>query len=410
MPIANGFIDKKDLDSEYFYNLEVAFCTNCSLFQLIEMPDPKILFNQNYAYHSGQSQFMQSHFKDIAKMLINKYNLKINQFCVEIGNNDGGVVEYLNELGYNHLGVDPSTNVYNIAKSKGINVLNDYFSFDVAKKISKDYKKANFILAANALSHIPDLQSVFSGIENLLSDDGIFITEDPYLIDVFKKISYDQIYDEHVYIFSLTSMQNICSKFGLELFDVEHTNSAGGSLRCFIAKKGVYNKTNNYNFFFDYENKLNLLNNKIYVDFNRSCKKSKEELLKLLKSLTNKNKTICGYSASAKNTTIYNYCGIGTEYIKFLTDTTPIKQNKLSPGMHIPIYDYKYFNENLPDYCFLGAWNLKEEILNKEKNNFSTKGKWISHVPQVHVLNDYKYDFKDYIETYEEFVAFQKKK
>ena len=183
-------------------------------------------------------------------------------------------------------------------------------------------------------------------------------------------------------------MQNICNKFGLELFDVEHTNSAGGSLRCFIAKKGVYNKTNNYNFFFDYENKLNLLNNKIYVDFNRSCKKSKEELLKLLKSLTNKNKTICGYSATSKSTTIYNYCGISTEYIKYITDTTPIKQNKLSPGMHIPIYDYKYFNENLPDYCFLLAWNLKKEILNKEKNNFSTKGKWISHVPHVHILND----------------------
>ena len=221
-----------------------------------------------------------------------------------------------------------------------------------------------------------------------MSDDGIFITEDPYLIDVFTKNSYDQIYDEHVYIFSLTSMQNICSKFGLELFDVEHIDTSGGSLRYFIAKKGVYNKTKNYNFFLNYEKKFNLLNNRIYVDFNKSCKKSKEELLKLLKSLTNKNKTICGYSATSKSTTIYNYCGISTEYIKFITDTTPIKQNKLSPGMHIPIYDYKYFNENLPDYCFLGAWNLKEEILNKEKNNFSTKGKWISHVPHVHILND----------------------
>ena len=113
-----------------------------------------------------------------------------------------------------------------------------------------------------------------------MSDDGIFITEDPYLIDVFTKISYDQIYDEHVYIFSLTSMQNICSKFGLELFDVEHINSAGGSLRYFIAKKGAYNKTNNYNFFLNYENKLNLLNNKIYVDFNKSCKKIKRRTIK----------------------------------------------------------------------------------------------------------------------------------
>ena len=238
MPIANGFIYKKDLDSEYFFNLEVAFCTNCSLFQLIEMPDPKILFNQNYAYHSGQSKFMQSHFKDIAKTLINKYNLKIDQFCVEIGNNDGGVVEYLNELGYNHLGVDPATNVYNIAKSKGINVLNDYFSFDVAKKISKDYKKADFILAANALSHIPDLQSVFTGIENLLSDNGIFITEDPYLIDVFTKNSYDQIYAEHMYIWSLSSMNELFSKYGMEIYNIENNDFHGGCSRYYITKKG----------------------------------------------------------------------------------------------------------------------------------------------------------------------------
>ena len=222
MPIANGFIETKDLQKEYFFNLEAAFCSNCSLFQLVEMPDPKILFNENYAYHSGESNSMQNHFKKIRNLLIEKYNLKKNQFCVEIGNNDGGVVEYLNDLGYYQLGVDPSQNVSNIAKNKGINVLNDYFSFNVAKKISDTYQKADFILAINALAHIPNLQSVFSGIESLLTKKGIFISEDPYLLDVFDKVSYDQIYDEHVFIFSLTSMQNICSKFNLEVFDVEY--------------------------------------------------------------------------------------------------------------------------------------------------------------------------------------------
>ena len=119
MPIANGFIDKKDLDKEYFFNLSAAYCVECSLFQLIEMPDPKILFSANYAYHSGESNSMQQHFKDISNLLIDKYNLQKNHFCVEIGNNDGGIVEYLNNLGYPHLGIDPSTNVYNIAKNKG---------------------------------------------------------------------------------------------------------------------------------------------------------------------------------------------------------------------------------------------------------------------------------------------------
>ena len=388
MPIANGFIETKDLQKEYFFNLEAAFCSNCSLFQLVEMPDPKILFNKNYAYHSGESNSMQNHFKKISNLLIEKYNLKKNQFCVEIGNNDGGIVEYLNDLGYYHLGIDPSENVSNIAKNKGINVLNDYFSFDVAKKISNTHQKADFILAVNALAHIPDLESVFSGIENLLTKKGIFISEDPYLLDVFDKVSYDQIYDEHVFIFSLTSMQNICSKFNLEVFDVEYVNTAGGSLRYFIAKKNIYKKTINYKKFLNNEIKLNLLKKEIYVKFKKDCENSKKNLVKLLESLVEKNNTICGYAATSKSTTIFNYCNIGTQYISFITDTTKIKQNKLSPGMHIPIYDYQYFNNNMPNYCFLLAWNLKEEILNKEIDNFSNKGKWITHIPKIKILDD----------------------
>ena len=386
MPIANGFLRKEEIINEYFFNLEAAFCTTCSLFQLIEMPDPKILFNKNYAYHSGESSYMQEHFDKISNMLIKKFKLQKNQFCVEIGNNDGGIVEYLNNKGYNHLGVDPSNNVYKIAKNKGINVLNDYFSIDTAKKISKNFQKADFILAANALAHIPDLESVFSGIEYLLTDNGIFITEDPYLIDVFDKTAYDQIYDEHVFIFSLTSMQNICNKFNLEVFDVEYVNSAGGSLRYYISKKDNYKKSKNFFNFLNNESKLNLLQKNIYKKFKNNCEISKSNLLKLLESIISEKKTICGYAATSKSTTIFNYCNIGNEFIDYITDTTLIKQNKLSPGMHIPIYDYNYFNNNMTDYSFLLAWNLDQEIFKKEKNNFSTKGKWITHIPQIRVI------------------------
>ena len=386
MPIANGFISKNDLDNEYFFNLEAAYCPKCSLFQLVEMPDPKILFNQNYAYHSGESNSMQSHFKEICELLINKYNLNKNQFCVEIGNNDGGIVEYLNLKGFSHLGVDPSKNVSDIAKGKGISVLNDYFSLETSKKIIQENSKADYILAANALAHIPDLYSVFSGIENLLTDKGIFITEDPYLLDVLNKTSYDQIYDEHVFIFSLTSMQNICDRFNLEVFDVEYVNTAGGSLRYFISKKNVYKKSTNFNKFLDYENKNNLLDINTYKLFSNNCSKSKQSILDLFDKILSENKSICGYGATSKSTTIFNYCNIDTKYINFITDTTQIKQNKLSPGMHIPIYDYNYFQNNQTDYCLLLAWNLKDEIFEKEKNNFSLKGNWITHIPFAQVI------------------------
>jgi len=386
MPIANGFIDKKDLDSEYFYNLEVAFCTNCSLFQLIEMPDPKILFNQNYAYHSGQSKFMQSHFKDIAKTLINKYNLKINQFCVEIGNNDGGIVEYLNELGYNHLGVDPATNVYNIAKSKGINVLNDYFSFDVAKKISKDYKKADFILAANALSHIPDLQSVFSGIENLLSDDGIFITEDPYLIDVLKKNSYDQIYDEHVYIFSTRSVKNIFSKYGFELIEVKSQPTHGGSMRYVLARNGKRSISKSVEKQLNYEDENNLHLKGTYDLFRERCELSRKNLIDILQKQNSNGRRVVGYAATSKSTTVLNYCGIGPDLISFISDTTPIKQGKYSPGVHIPVLPYEKLQNGYPDTLLLFAWNHKTEIMEKESSFLEKGGEWIVYVPDVTLI------------------------
>jgi len=386
MPIANGFISSVDLDNEYFFNLEAAYCPRCTLFQLVEMPDPKILFNQNYAYHSGESNSMQLHFSKICDLLINKYNLNKNHFCVEIGNNDGGIVEYLNLKGFSHLGVDPSKNVSDIAKGKGINVLNDYFSLETSNKIIQSNSKADFILAANALAHIPDLYSVFSGIENLLTDKGIFITEDPYLLDVLNKTSYDQIYDEHVFIFSLTSMQNICNKCNLEIFDVEHVNTAGGSLRYFISKKNVYKKSSNFNKFLNYENDKNLLDTNTYKLFSNNCLNSKNTTIDLFDKILSENNSICGYGATSKSTTIFNYCNIDTKYIKFITDTTKIKQNKLSPGMHIPIYDYEYFQKNRTDYCFLLAWNLKDEIFDKEKDNFSINGQWITHIPTAQIL------------------------
>lgn len=388
MPIANAFLKKENIEDEYFFELSAMYCPKCFLFQLKEQPDPKLLFHENYAFFAGTSMVMQKHFSDLANELLDRFKLNKNNLVLEIGNNDGGMVKYLNDIGHkNHLGVDPSKNVADSASKKGVKMLCEFFNYETAKNIKDEYGLVDYFLASNTLAHIPDINSVFSGISLLLSDDGIFITEDPYQGDLFNKISYDQIYDEHVFIFSITSMINICSKHNLKVFDVKYIPTAGGSLRYYITKKNNLPQSNELKKYIKLENDINFKSEKTYNNFYNQCESSKTKLRNLLIDLSQNNK-IVSYGATSKSTTIFNYCNIDKAIISYITDTTHTKQNKLSPGMHIPIHDYEYFKNNMPEYCFLGAWNHKNEIFEKEKNNFSLKGKWLTHLDGVKIIDD----------------------
>ena len=380
MPIANAFIKKNQ--KEYFFELAPCYCNKCSLFQLVKQPEAKKLFHKDYAFFAGTSIKMQNHFKNLAVKLIKKFKLKRNDLTIEIGNNDGGVVHYLSKKGYEHLGIDPSANVVKAARSKGVNMLCDFFNLKISKKIKK---KAKFFIAQNTLAHIADINSVFRGISNILSEDGIMISEDPYLVDMLNKGSYDQIYDEHVFIFSLTSMSALCKKFNLQIFDVERLKTAGGSMRYYICRKNKKVISKRVIEVMKIENRLKLKNLDPYIKFRKKCENSKKNLIKLLVNLKKDNKTIVGYGATSKSTTIFNYCNIGPDLIDYITDTTPTKVDKFSPGKHIPIKSYRYFNKNYPDYSLLLAWNHQEEILKKEKNKFSKKGKWIIHLPKIKI-------------------------
>ncbi len=386
MPIANAFLNEDQFKDEYFFELAPTYCPNCSLFQLLHQPDPALLFHENYAFFANTSDYMQSHFKNLSNKLIDNFELSKKDLVVEIGNNDGGMVRYLNDNNYNCIGVDPSKNVSDYAKSLGVNMINRFFNYELSNEILDKYGKVKFFLSANTLAHIPDINSVFRGVSNLLDEDGIYVTEDPYLIDVFDKVSYDQIYDEHVFIFSLTSISNICAKYDLEVFDIEKLNTAGGSLRYYIAKKNKKNKSSRVVEQELIESKYKLYDDKVYLDFKNHCENSKRDLYDNLVNLSQNSKVV-SYGATSKTTTIFNYCNINSELISYITDTTPTKQNKFSPGMHIPIYDYEFFNKNIPDYCFLGAWNHSNEIFMKESNNFSKKGKWITHTPNFKIFS-----------------------
>lgn len=388
MPIANGFLVESEFEREYFFELQVAFCTSCKMFQLVNQPDPKMMFHNNYAFFSSSSRKMAEHFEKMANNYLKHFLVgRTSPFVVELGSNDGIMLRYFAKLGIKHLGIEPSTNVAKAAQENGVNSISEFFNMETAKKIHEDYGKADIISASNVMCHIPDLGSVAEGVNILLQDNGIFVFEDPYLGDVIQKTSYDQIYDEHIYIFSVQSVMNTFAPYNLELFHVEQQATHGGSMRYYFCKQGTNPVRDSVGKQLKLEILLGLDKVDTYKKFAYCCEKNKNNLIDLLNKLKQAGKRVVGYAATSKSTTVLNYCNINSDLIEYICDTTPIKQEKFSPGMHIPIKSYEYFKQDNPDYAILFAWNHSEEIFNKEQDFMSNGGKWIVFVPEPKILN-----------------------
>ena len=386
-PLGNGFLAKKDFSKEYFFDMSIGFSKKSLLLQLLQQPNDYEMFHGEYAFFSSTSNGMKKHFRKFAEEILNsKYLSKNDPFVVELGCNDGILIENFSNNNIRHLGIEPSLNVAEVARGKGINVISEFFTSKLASEIISKYNKADVFMAANVMCHIPSLVDVINGIKLLLKPSGIVIFEDPYLGDVINKNSYDQFYDEHVFIFSALAIEKVFSEFDMELINLKPQITHGGSMRYYLAHKGFYEKSENVQKIINQELDLGLNKEITFNKFSENVKKSRNDLIALLKKLKKEGKTIAGYAATSKSTTILNYCGIGPDLIDYITDTTPIKQNKYSPGMHIPIVDYEHFKKNPPDYAFLFAWNHSKEIMEKEKDFINSGGKWITHVPEVRII------------------------
>ena len=386
-PIANGFLNKESFINEYFFDMEVAFCEESKMFQLINVPDRELMFNDTYAFFSGTSNYMAVHFKEFSQDLLANYiNDKNDPFIVEIGSNDGIMLQNFAKKGIRHLGIEPSANVANVAKEKGINTLVDFFDLSTANRIVTENGKADAFIAANCMCHIPYIDSIVEGIKTLLKSDGVVMFEDPYLGNVIEHTTYDQIYDEHTFLFSAHSIKYLFNKYDMELIDVKPQTTHGGSMRYILAHKGAKNISKNVLKILNKEISLGLHKAETFQKFKSNCEKSKSDFLSLLKKLKSKGKKVVGYAATSKSTTVLNYCKIDSSLIEYICDTTPIKQNKYSPGMHIPIKPVEYFHNDKPDYAILFAYNHSKEIFEKEKKFTESGGKWILYKDKVEII------------------------
>jgi methylation protein EvaC len=386
MPIANGFLSLDQFADEYFFELRVGFCPRCNMVQLAEQPDRESMFNETYAFFSSTSTRMAVHFEDFSRWIKSNYLESADPLVVEIGSNDGIMLRHFAEIGIRHLGIEPSANVAQIAREKGINTVIEFFDENLARRIVSEHGQADVFLGANVMCHIPYLHSVAEGIKILLKPQGILAFEDPYLGDIVEKTSYDQIYDEHVFYFSVTSVSYLFEQHGLEVIDVHPQNVHGGSMRYVLAHKGAYPISDAVTAQRAKEITLRLDQPNTYELFRRNVEHSRDALMQVLRRLKQQGKRVVGYAATSKSTTVTNYCGITTDLVEYISDTTPIKQGKYSPGAHLPVRPYEDFKANFPDYALLFGWNHGEEIMAKEQAFQAAGGKWIVYVPKVQVL------------------------
>lgn len=385
MPIANGFLTPEEFASEYFFELRVSFCPRCYMVQLAEQPDRSRMFHEHYAFFSSTSVRMAQHFEAFAGSVREKYLQAADPFVVEIGSNDGITLRHFAGWGIRHLGIEPSANVAQVAIAKGVRTISEFFDEELAARVVAEHGQADAMMAANVMCHIPNLHSVMAGVNRLLKPKGVLIFEDPYLGDIVEKTSYDQIYDEHAYYFSVGSLTSLFERHNLEIIDVLPQHTHGGSMRYVVARKGAHQVSPAVGAQREKERAMGLEKAGTYTTFAKNVEASRDALMTLLRELKQQGKRVVGYAATSKSTTVTNYCGITPDLVEFISDTTPIKQGKFSPGVHIPVRAYEEFKRRYPDYALLFGWNHADEILAKEQAFRDAGGQWIVYVPKVEV-------------------------
>ena len=384
-PLANKYLKKKDLieKKDHLYHLEVGFNAKTKLVSILNIISAEKMFDNKYPYRSSMSKTMLNSFKKLAQKVTKTFN---PNFIIEIGSNDGAFIKNFDRKKV--IGIEPCSNMANITKSMGYKTYSNFWDIKLAKKIKSKVKNIDIIYAANTVSHIRNLNLFFNSINHILSDNGILIIEDPSLLECFKKVSYDQFYNEHIYIFSLLSIKNLIKKYKLEVFNIEKLSTHGGSLRYYIKRdsNNKFRTNKKVKEQLNQEIKFGLDRFLTYIKFSKNVENSKKKLIAIFSKLKKQNKKIIGYGSTAKACTILSFCKITSETLDYFFDTTPNKIGKYMPGSHIYVKRYSKPLTNEADYVFLGAWNFKKEIFKKEKKYIKNGGKFITHVPVPKII------------------------
>lgn len=385
-PASNSFLSRENLNEpETYFPLKVYTCGNCFLVQIDEYKKSDSIFNEKYVYYSSYSTSWLEHSKKYAVEMTNRFGLNDKSLVIEIASNDGYLLQYFNVP---VLGIEPTLNTAEVARTKGIETVVDFFGVSLAKKLAGENKKADILLGNNVLAHVPDIMDFVGGMKILLKEEGVITMEFPHLLQLIKKNQFDTIYHEHFSYLSFFTVKQIFEANELEMFDVEELNTHGGSLRIYAKHKNDKTKeiSQNVSLIIEKEIAEGINNIQFYSGFQQQAFNIKKSVLKFLLEQREAGKKVAGYGAAAKGNTLLNYCGIKNDLIDFVVDANPHKQNMFLPGSHIPVVNEAFLKEHKPDFVIIFPWNLKEEIMKQLNYIREWDGKFVVPVPELIIV------------------------
>lgn len=386
-PLANSLLTDRQLTQpEPRYPLDLVFCPDCSLVQITESVPPEALFTE-YLYFSSFAETMLRHAALLTERIRTERKLGPDSLVVEIASNDGYLLQFYKRAGIPVLGIEPAKNIAAVARQKGIDTLEEFFGAELGSNLAEQGRRADVIHAHNVLAHVSDLNGVVEGMASLLKPDGVAVIEVPYVKEMVDCLEFDTIYHEHLCYFSFTSLLALFGRHGLTIVDVERVEIHGGSLRIWVARSASgQRERESVRRLADEEQKWGASRFEFYSGFGARVQELRDSLRKLLTSLKRQGQSIAAYGASAKGSTLLNYCGIGRETLDYVVDRSTVKQGRYTPGARLPIYPPGRLLDTMPEYVLLLTWNFADEILEQQQEYLDRGGHFIIPVPEVRVL------------------------
>jgi SAM-dependent methyltransferase len=387
-PLCESYLAKDHLNSmEPFYPLAAYVCRDCLLVQLQEYVAPEHIFSE-YAYFSAYSDAWLDHARSYVVAMTERLGLGPASRVIELGSNDGYLLQFFVERGIPVLGIDPATNVARAAEQRGVPTLVKFFGVETACELARAGIQADLVLGNNVLAQVANLNSFVEGIRVILKPNGVCTIEFPHLLKTMAGNQFDQIYHEHFSYFAALTAKSIFAAHGMRIFDVEELWTHGGSLRIYACHAGdaIHPTEPSVSKLERREREAGLHRLETYADFANEVRETKRKLLSFLIEAKSAGKSLAGYGAPGKGNTLLNYCGIRTDFLDYTVDRNPYKQGRYLPGTHIPIFPPEKIAETRPDYVLILPWNLKDEITAQLAYIRGWGGKFVVPIPEVAVI------------------------
>lgn len=388
-PPADSFLFERQLGHpEKTYPLRVVMCEQCGLAQLDVVVAPETLYCEDYPYESSTTRAGRQHWHEFAATVARAMALGPADLVVDIGSNVGVLLQMFKNEGARVLGVDPAATVAKIACDSGIETLPVFFNSATARGIVAVHGQATVVTGTNVFAHIDDLQDLVAAVDCLLSPRGVFIVEMPYFSELLRSLEYDTIYHEHLSYISLRPLIRFFARFGMSVFDVQQRDIHGGSIRIFVCRDGAGARpvADIVGRLVDAEARDKIYESETLDRFAKAVAQNRSDLRALLDALKKDGKRIAGVSAPAKGMTLLNYCGIGANYLDFVTEKSALKIGRYTPGTHIKVVSDDMLVEAQPDFALLLAWNFAEEIMSNLKEYARRGGKFIVPIPTPRIV------------------------